>query len=170
MTREISAEVAELLRVAEKRLLVQHSDHDGVTILDRGQVEALIPHRDPFLLIDRVVDLNLEKGVIVAEFDLRRAENVFAGHFPEYPVYPGVLQIEAIGQVGIVLYMMKTGESALANVALTHVLGARFMKPVLPGGSLQIVSQVIEDGLFFTIVGQCIRDGEICSVAALSGM
>src|SRR5262249_10837202 len=111
-----------------------------------------------------------ERGLIAARYDLGRARDVLAGHFPAYPVWPGVLQVEAVGQAGIVLNLRRAGEAAPPNVALTHVLGARFMRPVLPGGDVEILARVLEDGLFFTIVGQCLRDGAICSVAAVSGL
>ncbi len=170
MTRAIPDEVAAALKRAEKEPLLPPAERGAATLLDRAAVMALLPHRDPFLLVDRVTALDLERGVIAARYDLGRAAPVLAGHFPGQPVWPGVLQVEAIGQAGIVLHLWRSGEGAPPSVALTHVLGARFLRPVLPGGDVEVLARVLEDGLFFTVVGQCLRDGEICSVAAVSGL
>lgn len=170
MTRPISDELLEVLRRAEKEPLLPLEERGRGPALDRAAIEALLPHRDPFLLIDRVTALDLERGLIAARYDLARAEGVFAGHFPAFPVWPGVLQVEAVGQAGIILHLRQSGGAALDSVALTHVLGARFIRPVRPGGDVEVLARVLEDGLFFTIIGQCLRDGEICSVAAVSGL
>lgn len=170
MTRPIAPEVAELLRLAEKEPLVPAERRALGPSLDRAAIQAALPHRDPFLLIDRVTALDLEEGSVAARFDLARSREVLAGHFPDHPVWPGVLQIEAVGQAGILLVLRRAGEERPPSVALTHVLGARFMRPVLPGGDVEVLARVLEDGLFMTIIGQCLRDGEICSVAAVSGL
>jgi 3-hydroxyacyl-[acyl-carrier-protein] dehydratase len=170
MTEGVSEEVATLYRRAGKELLLSPEEREGETLLDRKGIEALLPHRDPFLLVDRVVRLDLEKMRIAARYDLARAEPVLAGHFPGYPVWPGVLQVEAIGQAGMILGLKKGGREGLGQVALTHIVAARFIAPILPGGEAEILATVLEEGLFFTIVGQCLRDGKICSVAALSGL
>lgn len=170
MTRPIPDEVAAVLKRAEKEPLLPLAAEAGTPLLDREAVMALLPHRDPFLLVDRVTALDPDEGLIAARYDLARAEGVLAGHFPGQPVWPGVLQIEAIGQAGIVCHLRRSGEGAPPSVALTHVLAARFLRPVRPGGDVVVLARVLEDGLFFTIVGQCLRDGEICSVAAVSGL
>lgn len=59
---------------------------------------------------------------------------------------------------------------SVLDFSLTHVLAARFIRPVLPGGDVEVIAQTIDDGLFRTVVGQILRDGEICAVAAVSGV
>jgi 3-hydroxyacyl-[acyl-carrier-protein] dehydratase len=166
MIPTISEEVAELFHRAEKQPLVV--ERGTTVVLDRAGIERHLPTRDPFLMLDRVTLLDFERPVIVARYDLSRARAVFAGHFPGYPLYPGVLQIETIGQAGIVLDAVRANTSG--RFALTHVLAARFLRPVLPGGDLEVISQILEDGLFRTVVGQVLREGQICAVAAVSGV
>ncbi len=170
MSSGMSPEIAEVFRRAAKEPLLAPGSNEGEPLLDRSQVERLLPHRDPFLLIDRVTSLDLKEGLIAARYDLSAAGPVFAGHFPHHPVWPGVLQIEAVGQAGILLHLKRSEGTELESVALTHVLQARFIREVTPGGDVEILARVFEDGLFFTIVGQCLRDGEICSAAAVSGL
>jgi 3-hydroxyacyl-[acyl-carrier-protein] dehydratase len=164
---ELPEEAAELYRRAEKRPLLD--ERPAATILDRAGVERLLPHRDPMLLIDRVTHVDRERGLIVARYDLARAREVFAGHFPALPLYPGIFHVEAVGQAGM-LYKLLEGGEGIDRVAMTHLFGARFIRPVHPGGELEIVSAPIDDGLFLTIVGQCLQDGEVCSAVALSGL
>ena len=70
-------------------------------MLDKEQIEGILPHRDPFLMMDRVIDLTPGEGA-VAERVLTGEEDVFRGHFPGHPVFPGVLQLEALAQTGAV--------------------------------------------------------------------
>ncbi len=80
------------------------------------------------------------------------------------------VQHAAPGVAGLVLYQELSEDSAPASIALTHVLGARFIREVTPGGSVELVSRIFEDGLFMTIVGQCLQDKRICSVSAVSAL
>jgi 3-hydroxymyristoyl/3-hydroxydecanoyl-(acyl carrier protein) dehydratase len=88
-------------------------------------------------------------------------------------VWPGVLQIEAIGQAGLCLagLLGEAGwDEAERGVALTHVLGARFVRPVTPAGDLEIVSRMLPDGLFTIFVGQCLQRDAVCCVASVRGI
>ncbi len=161
-----SEEVERLFRRAEKGPLV--ADRGSRVLLADAGIRAHLPQRDPFLFLDRVTLLDTGRSVIAARYDLARAERIFAGHFPGRPLFPGVLQIEAIGQAGIVLACAEGG--SVLDFALTHVIAARFIRPVPPGGDIEVVAQAVEDGLLRTFVGQVLRDGEVCAVAAVSGM
>jgi 3-hydroxymyristoyl/3-hydroxydecanoyl-(acyl carrier protein) dehydratase len=161
-------EAAEAIyRRAEKRPLL--APRPDATLHDRTAVERLLPHRDPMLLVDRVTCVDREAGLIVARYDLARARDIFAGHFPGQPMYPGVLHVEAVGQAGMLYKLLESGE-AIEKVAMTHLFGARYVRPVHPGGEIEIVSVPIDDGLFLTIVGQILQDGEVCSAVALAGL
>lgn len=152
---------AELFRRAERTPLTASSG-----VVDRAGIEALLPHRSPFLWVHRVTHLDLEEGRLVATYPLSEAREVLAGHFPGRPVFPGALQIEAVGQAALLLELLRRGSSGA--VALTHVLGARFLRPVGADGELVIAVQSVDDGLFTTAIGQCLHDGVICSVAGVS--
>jgi 3-hydroxyacyl-[acyl-carrier-protein] dehydratase len=158
---------AAVLRDACRARLAPPGAPDAAAVLDRAGVQRLIPHRDPFLFVDRVDLLDPAAGVIAAAFDLGRSAAVFAGHFPDQPVWPGVLQIEAIAQAGCVLCAVQRDEP-LTDVAATHILGARFVRPIRPGAPLEIVATGVDEGLFYTVVGQCLQHGEVCSAAVLS--
>jgi 3-hydroxyacyl-[acyl-carrier-protein] dehydratase len=166
MIATMTDEIAALFLHAEKKPLVD--DRPTATVLDRAGIEALLPHRDPFLLVDRVTMLDSERGIVVARYDLAQAREIFTGHFPSRPVYPGALQIETVGQAGIIIGGIRNG--AVTSFSMTHVLAARFMRSVPPGGEIEVIAQVFDDGLFATTVGQVLHDAKICAVAAMSGL
>ena len=169
MSRSIPEEARGLLRSAERRRLCPPGS--GAPLLDRAGIEALVPHRGEALLLDRVTSLDPEGGTVVARYDLGRAAALLASHFPGHPVWPGSCQVEAIGQAGLVFVLSAAPpEEPVTSVSLTGILGARFLKPVRPPADVEIVARVMEDGLFRIVVGQCLVDGEVCSVAALSGL
>ena len=153
-----------LFRTASREPLVP--DVPDATVLDRAAIEALLPHRAPFLLVHRVLAVDPEEGRLVARYPLSDAREVLAGHFPGNPVFPGALQIEAVGQAALLLELVRRGTTGA--VALTHVLGARFLRPVGPEGELEVAVQAVDDGLFVSAVGQILHRGEICAVAGVS--
>jgi beta-hydroxyacyl-ACP dehydratase FabZ len=108
-------------------------------VLDLAAIMALLPHRYPFLMIDSV--LAFEKGArLVALKNVTANEPCFAGHFPERPIMPGVLIIEAMAQAGVILYTLSMDETDEER-RQTKFLGsveARFIKPALPGDQLLI--------------------------------
>ncbi len=159
--------VAALLREASRSRLVPPATEAALPLLDLAGIERLLPHRDPFLLVDQVTALDREAGLMVACYDIARAAAVLAGHFPGRPLWPGVLQAEAVAQAGCLLLALQRDEP-LVEVAATHILGARFVRPITPGAPVEIIVAGAEDGLFYTVVGQCLQRGEVCSATALS--
>lgn len=105
-------------------------------MLDRKQIEEILPHRDPFLLIDRVVEL-VPGEYAVAEKDILPTEEVFKGHFPGHPVYPGVLQLEAMAQTGAVAVLAQP-EAKGKIILFARADDVRFRRPVVPGDTLRI--------------------------------
>ncbi len=104
-------------------------------MLDKQQIEEILPHRDPFLWLDRVLELDPGKRV-VAEKTLTGEEDVFRGHFPGHPVFPGVLQIEALAQTGAVAVLSL--EDNRGKIALfAAVDDVRFKRQVVPGETLR---------------------------------
>ena len=105
-------------------------------MLDRSQIEAILPHRDPFLLIDRVTEL--EPGShAVAEKDIVATDDVFRGHFPGHPVFPGVLQLEAMAQTGAVAVLSQP-EAKGKVILFARADDVRFRRQVVPGDTLRL--------------------------------
>ena len=97
-------------------------------------IERILPHRYPFLLVDRIVSMNLEENEIVGLKNVTVNEPFFQGHFPGVPIMPGVLILEALAQTGGVLVHQKGYTKKIA--VLLNISGAKFRKPVLPGDVL----------------------------------
>lgn len=106
--------------------------------LDVVGIQKLLPHRYPFLLIDRVVELEPHKRVLAYK-SVTINEPFFQGHFPGHPVMPGVLVIEALAQAGGVLWQMSHGGTAEGRVFyLVKIDKAKFSKMVVPGDRLEL--------------------------------
>lgn len=106
--------------------------------LDVAAIQRLLPHRYPFLLVDRVVELELGKRVL-AHKNVSINEPYFQGHFPGHPVMPGVLVVEALAQAGGVLYQLTNGGAVDGQLFyLVKVDNARFNKMVVPGDRLEL--------------------------------
>ena len=124
-----------------------------------------LPQRPPFLFVDGVQAIR--DGVLCARFDVDRTADLFAGHFPGVPRWPGAIQIEAMAQAGLMLYF-STLEETRSEVALGVVREARFLREVLPGRPVQLMGSFFEDGLFVVLVGQVLQAGRVCSACVLS--
>ena len=111
-------------------------------MLDRRQIEEILPHREPFLLLDRVIEL-VPGEYAVAEKDILASADVFRGHFPGYPVFPGVLQLEALAQTGALALLSQP--DARGKIALfAGVDHVRFRRPVVPGDTLRLETRLTE--------------------------
>ena len=109
----------------------------GKTVLDINDIFRILPHRFPFLLIDRVIDLT-RKQRIVALKNVTINEPFFAGHFPNLPIMPGVLIVEAIAQAGGALLLTEVEDRADKLIMFTGIERAKFRRPVVPGDQLRI--------------------------------
>lgn len=115
----------------------QQQAETGSTVDIAGIMQA-IPHRYPFLLIDRVVDLVKNQSATGVK-NVSVNENFFQGHFPGHPVMPGVLIIEAMAQTAAVLVVQTLGPDAAGRVVyFMSIEGAKFRRPVVPGDQLRI--------------------------------
>jgi 3-hydroxyacyl-[acyl-carrier-protein] dehydratase len=141
----------------------------------REDIEKILPHRAPFAFIDRIESVDLELSMLEARSDVRIDDPVFEGHFPHKPVYPGVLQIEIMGQAGLCLAFFAKGQTVdIAQGAkpveglFTRVNEAVFLKPVLPGARLSVrVRMLTDDDFIGAMAAQVIVDDDICSFALL---
>ncbi|MGO9895725.1 MAG: 3-hydroxyacyl-ACP dehydratase FabZ [Bryobacteraceae bacterium] len=111
-------------------------------ILDINDISAILPHRYPFLLVDRIVELEAER--IVGIKNVTRNEPFFQGHFPDFPVMPGVLIVEAMAQTAGVLVLKSIPDRHRKVVLLVAIEHARFRKPVIPGDTLRLEMSVLK--------------------------
>ena len=130
------------------------------------QILGLLPHRYPFLLIDRVLEVSDDK--VVALKNVSFNEPYFQGHFPGVPVMPGVLQIEAMAQAGGILGSQAAGFDPDVHVMLFMAIDqAKFRKPVVPGDQLVIEVVPLRKGKVFKMKGEIRVDGQVVSSAEL---
>jgi len=111
------------------------------TTLDVNDIQRILPHRFPFLLIDRVVDLTRRERIVAIK-NITINEPFFAGHFPGLPVMPGVLIVEAMAQAGGVLLFTEVEDRESKLVLFTGIERAKFRRPVVPGDQLRIEVEV----------------------------
>src|SRR5271169_6255247 len=110
--------------------------------LDILAIRDILPHRYPMLLVDSI--LELEEDRIVGIKNVTVNEPFFVGHFPDFPVMPGVLIVEAMAQVAGVLVLKSVPDRASKLVLLVAVENARFRRPVVPGDTLRMEMKVIK--------------------------
>ena len=111
------------------------------SLLDIKKIVKILPHRYPFLLVDQIVSLDMDKGTIVGKKNLTINEAFFQGHFPEAPLMPGVLILEALAQTGGILVHLKDNRGKVA--ILLGVNGAKFRRPVRPGDVLTLKATIL---------------------------
>ncbi len=111
------------------------------TSLDTKELMEILPHRYPFLLVDKILELDIEKGTIIAQKNLTMNEAFFQGHFPGSPIMPGVLILESLAQAGGVLVHLRGNREKIA--VLLYVKNAKFRHPVHPGDVLILKAEGI---------------------------
>jgi len=132
-------------------------------VITAEQISELLPHRFPFLLIDRIIDLVPEKSVVALK-NVTCNEQFFQGHFPDWRIMPGVLIIEAIAQAGAVLLFKTIPDAKSKFVVLSKVEKARFKKMVTPGDQLRIEVEWIRlKGRVCHMRGRALVDGEVAA-------
>jgi beta-hydroxyacyl-ACP dehydratase FabZ len=139
--------------------------------VDSREIQGILPHRYPFLLVDRVMEIGPDK--IVARKNVSAGEPFFQGHFPGHPVMPGVLIIEALAQAGAILAAKATGfDPATQVVYFMAIDKAKFRKPVVPGD--QLVLEVVplrKGGSIWKMRGEAKVDGAVvCEAEFLATM
>jgi beta-hydroxyacyl-ACP dehydratase FabZ len=144
----------------------------GMTVLDSSEIQRILPHRYPFLLVDKIIELE-PRVRIVGIKQVTFNEDFFQGHFPGAPVMPGVLQIEALAQVGAILALREFEDRDSKIPFFTGIENARFRRPVVPGDTLtlevtamRIGSKVQKMKGIATVDGQVAAEAEILSIIA----
>ncbi len=138
--------------------------------LSHEEIQKRIPHRPPFLLVDRVIAFEPRKhGLGIKQ--ISGSDPVFQGHFPGHPIFPGVLILEALGQMGAILFSEECEDSSpdAGGKYLARVDRARFLRPVVPGDSLELEVNVLKIfGNLVKLEGRASRGGELVASAELT--
>jgi 3-hydroxyacyl-[acyl-carrier-protein] dehydratase len=145
----------------------------GKVVLDIEAIQQILPHRPPFLLVDRVVAV--EPGVrLVAWKSVTMNEPFFVGHFPGKPVMPGVLILEALAQACALLAVKSMGPDEDVTEKITYLMsidGAKFRRPVVPGDRLELHVEVVKrKGAIWRQKGTAIVDGQTVAEADFMAM
>jgi 3-hydroxyacyl-[acyl-carrier-protein] dehydratase len=143
-------------------------------IMDVMEIQEIIPHRYPFLLVDRITDV-VKNETLTGYKNVSISENVFQGHFPGHPIYPGVMILEGMAQAGGILAfksMDMTKEQAAQKVVyFMSIDNAKFRSPVKPGDKLEYRISVMKNkGAIWMLKGEAYVDGKLVSEAELKAM
>lgn len=139
----------------------------------RADIERILPHRDPLLLVDAVDAVDLAHRRIQGKFLPNPADPIFRGHFPGDPIYPGAFQIEAMGQLALCLAHFITKKTVIISddarpvpVRALRVHHAQYIDAVLPGDVVETYAELVEEnGMTATCTGQMVKDGRVVSLA-----
>jgi 3-hydroxyacyl-[acyl-carrier-protein] dehydratase len=146
------------------------SPEPAKTTMDIVEIMAILPHRYPFLLIDRVVEME-RKTRIVAIKNVTANEPHFTGHFPDYPIMPGVLMVEAIAQAGGALLLTEIEDRENKLMVFTGIEAAKFRRPVVPGDQLRIEVTVLNwRTTAVKLIGKCTVEGKLACEATITCM
>lgn len=137
-------------------------------MLDINEIMKILPHRPPFLLVDRIIEMEAGKRIVGLK-NVSINEPFFPGHFPGHPVMPGVLIIEAMAQVACVLAILSSDESVRSKVTyFAGIDSAKFRKPVFPGDQLRLELEAVncKRGIWY-FNGRAFVDGKLVTEAEL---
>lgn len=141
-----------------------------MSVMEQAEIQGLLPHRYPFLLVDRVLEWQPDRRIVGIK-NVTVNEPFFQGHFPGRPVMPGVLILEAMAQVGGLLSFKSLGEAKKPVVYLTGIDGAKFRKPVVPGDRIRFEIDVVKKRPpFWKMQGKAFVEDELVCEAEVTAM
>ncbi len=138
-----------------------------MSILDSRAIQEILPHRYPFLLVDKIIELEPRQRIVGIK-QVTVNEHFFQGHFPDAPVMPGVLQIEALAQVGAILALREFEDRDRKIPFFSGIENARFRRPVVPGDTLTLEVTAIRIGTKVQKMrGEARVDGQLAAEAEI---
>jgi len=136
--------------------------------LNIQEILTILPHRYPFLLVDRVIETDGNSRMVAIK-NVTINEEFFQGHFPDHPVMPGVLLIEALAQVGVILLFHTDSDREKKLVYFSGIDNCRFRAPVTPGDQIRLEVSVIKHrGRYFKMKGEAFVESTLAAEAELS--
>ncbi len=139
-------------------------------MLDINEIKKIIPHRYPFLLVDKIIECDDESRIVGIK-SVTLNEPFFQGHFPDYPIMPGVLIVEAMAQVACILGMRILKKVGHSSVFFTGIDGVKFRKPVVPGDVLRLeLTKVKQRGELFRFEGKALVEGQVVTQGTIQAV
>jgi beta-hydroxyacyl-ACP dehydratase FabZ len=139
-------------------------------MMDIDEIKRVIPHRYPFLLVDRVTECDMDSRIVGVK-NVTTNEPFFQGHFPEFPIMPGVLIIEALAQVACILALKVMKKEGFGSVFFTGIDKAKFRQPVRPGDQLRLeLTKIKQRGTLFRFQGSAYVEDKLGSECTLQAM
>jgi 3-hydroxyacyl-[acyl-carrier-protein] dehydratase len=139
-------------------------------MLDINEIKKIIPHRYPFLMVDKIIECDDDSRIVGIKC-VTMNEPFFQGHFPDFPVMPGVLIVEAMAQVACILAMRVLKKEGAASVFFTGIDGVKFRKPVVPGDVLRLeLTKTKQRGELFRFDGKALVDDKVVTQGSIQAV
>jgi 3-hydroxyacyl-[acyl-carrier-protein] dehydratase len=141
-----------------------------MSIYDINEIKQILPHRYPFLMVDKIIELDPRKRIVGIK-QVTANEYFFEGHFPEVPIMPGVLQVEALAQVGAILALREFEDREEKIPFFSGIKNAKFRRPVVPGDTLILEVTALRIGTKVQKMhGQAKVNGQVTAEAEITSV